>query len=311
MPKELSYTIEEVSQLLKVSKLTLYDLVKKGELPVFRVGRQMRIDANDLDTFIHREKRTDSTKFQPPVRELNKNRIKDSAVIVISGQDFVLDILGKYVEKRTSFKTLRSYTGSLNGLISMYNEECDIVSLHMFDGDTGEYNLPYTKKILVGYPYVLLNLLSRKAGLYVKKGNPFNLTSWGDLNQDGITIVNREKGSGARILLDEQLRLNEISARNIKGYDHEETNHLSVASAVASGHADVGVGIEKVAKMAGIDFVPLITERYDLVILKSAKTEHLISVVKKILSSSEFQSEVHSLGDYDILNTGTVYYDSF
>lgn len=76
----------------------------------------------------------------------------------------------------------------------MYNGEADIVSLHMFDGDTGEYNLPYIKKILVGYPYILLNLLSRKAGLYVKKGNPFNLASWTDLTHDKLTFINRERG---------------------------------------------------------------------------------------------------------------------
>lgn len=77
----------------------------------------------------------------------------------------------------------------------MYNGECDIVSLHLFDVDTGEYNLPYIKKILLGYPFILINLLSRKAGFYVKKGNPLNLTSWTDLYREDVNIINREKGS--------------------------------------------------------------------------------------------------------------------
>ena len=193
----------------------------------------------------------------------------------------------------------------------MYNGEGDIVSLHLFDGDTGEYNLPYIKKILVGYPFILINLLSRKAGFYVKKGNPLNLTSWTDLKREDVKIINREKGSGARILLDEQLRINEIPTRNIKGYEHEETNHLSVASAVSTGIADVGVGIEKAAKIVGIDFVPLITEQYDLVILKTPETEQLISTVKGILSSNQFQSEVNSLGDYDTSQTGKIIYETY
>lgn len=308
MSNELSYTIEEVSQLLKVSKLTLYDLVKKGKLPVFRVGRQMRIDANDLDNYINSQKTNQNTKFQAPQLE---HHTKDSHTIVISGQDIVLDILGKYIEKTSPYKPLRSYTGSLNSLISMYNGECDIVSLHMFDGDTGEYNLPYIKKILVGYPYILLNLLSRKAGFYVKKGNPLNLASWKDLLREDIKIINREKGSGARILLDEQLRINKIASRDIKGYDQEESNHLSVASAISSGKADVGIGIEKAAKIVGIDFVPLITERYDLVILKTPESEQLISKVKDILSSQQFQTEVISLGDYDISQTGNIIYETY
>ncbi|MBZ5752974.1 MULTISPECIES: helix-turn-helix transcriptional regulator [Metabacillus] len=307
MSKELSYTIEEVAQLLKVSKLTIYDLVKKGELPVFRVGRQMRMDAKDLDKYIKNHKTTTS---QVPIAELHRPQTKNSPNLVISGQDIVLDILGKYIEKYSTYKTLRSYTGSLNSLISMYNGECDIVSLHLFDGDTGEYNLPYIKKILVGHSYLLLNLLSRKAGFYVQKGNPLNIQTWTDLNQEHVKMINREKGSGARILLDEQLRMNHLQPKNIRGYEQEETSHLSVASSVSTGGADVGVGIEKAAKIVGIDFIPLITERYDLIILKTPENEKLISTVKEILSSHPFQSEINSLGDYDYSQTGSIIYET-
>ncbi|MDR4949172.1 helix-turn-helix transcriptional regulator [Neobacillus cucumis] len=311
MTKELSYTIEEVSQLLKVSKLTLYDLVKKGELPVFRVGRQMRVDANDLDHYITNHKTKRNLLLSPTVVDLPKFDTKDSNNIVISGQDLVLDILGKHIEKNSPYKSLRSFTGSLNSLISMYHGEGDIVSLHLFDGDTGEYNLPYIKKILVGYPVILINLLSRKAGLYVKKGNPLHLTSWTDLNRGDVKLINRERGSGARILLDEQLRISGISSKEINGYENEETNHLSVASAVSTGMADVGIGIEKAAKIVGIDFVPLIVEPYDLIIVKTPKTEGLIATVKQILSSRQFQSEITSLGDYDTTQTGKILYETF
>ncbi|NHC38676.1 helix-turn-helix transcriptional regulator [Bacillus sp. MM2020_1] len=311
MSKEISYTIEEVSQLLKVSKLTIYDLIKKGEIPVFRVGRQMRMDAKDLDNYISNNKTNQGTT--PPAQELHQQRMEPRASknIVISGQDIILDILGKHIEKSSTYKALRSYSGSLNSLISLYNGECEIVSLHMFDGDTGEYNLPYVKKILVGYSYILINLVSRKAGFYVQKGNPLHITSWADLNQEDVKIINREKGSGARILLDEQLRIHNISSKNINGYEHEETNHLSVASAVSTGIADVGVGIEKAAKIVGIDFVPLITERYDLVILKTPENEKLIQIVKETLSSQLFQSEINSLGDYEISQTGSIIYETF
>jgi putative molybdopterin biosynthesis protein len=311
MSKEISYTIEEVSQLLKVSKLTIYDLIKKGEIPVFRVGRQMRMDAKDLDHYISNNKTNQSTT--PPAQEWHQQRMEPRASknIVISGQDIILDILGKHIEKSSTYKALRSYSGSLNSLISLYNGECEIVSLHMFDGDTGEYNLPYVKKILVSYPYILINLVSRKAGFYVQKGNPLHITSWADINQEDVKIINREKGSGARILLDEQLRIHNISSKNINGYEHEETNHLSVASAVSTGIADVGVGIEKAAKIVGIDFVPLITERYDLVILKTPENEKLIQIVKETLSSQLFQSEINSVGDYEISQTGSIIYETF
>lgn len=311
MTKELSYTIEEVAHLLKVSKLTVYDRVKKGDLPIFRVGRQMRVDAKDLENYINKNKSNQLDVAPLPPIEHGVIEKKDPHTIVISGQDLILDILGKHIEKEIAYKTLRSYTGSLSGLISMYNEECDIASLHMFDGDTGEYNLPYIKKILVGYPYILINLVSRKAGFYVQKGNPLNITTWTDLNQKHIKIINREKGSGARILLDEQLRISKISSKNMNGYENEETSHLSVASAVSAGIADVGLGIEKAAKVVGIDFIPLVTERYDLVILKKAKHRQLIQTVKDILSSDSFHSEINSLGDYDTSMTGSIIYETF
>lgn len=311
MSKEISYTIEEVAQLLKVSKLTVYDLIKKGELPVFRVGRQMRMDADDLDQYIKNHKSTKMNRESLPVVDPPNSRQKVSHPIVISGQDMVLDILGKQIEKYSNYKTLRSFSGSLNSLISLYNGNCDIVSLHMFDGDTGEYNLPYVKRILTGHPYILINLVSRKAGLYVQKGNPLNIATWTDLNQPHVHIINREKGSGARILLDEQLRIHQISPQTINGYDQEESNHLSVASAVFTGKADVGVGIEKAAKMVGVDFIPLITERYDLVMIKTAENESLIRIVKEILSSPSFQSEINSLGDYDYTQTGTIIYETY
>ena len=307
MSKEFSYTIEEVSQLLKVSKLTLYDMVKKGDIPVFRVGRQMRIDSRDLDVYInnHKTKQTSNLSVTVPKGET------DAKTIVISGQDMVLDILSKYMEKHSSYQALRSYTGSLNSLISMYNGKGDIVSLHMFDGDTGDYNVPYLKKILVGRPLILLNLLSRKAGFYVQKGNPLSLTAWTDLQRKNIKIVNREKGSGARILLDEQLSINNILSSEVNGYDKEESNHYSVATAVANGMADVGVGIEKAAKMVGIDFVPLISESYDLVMLKTSENEPLIQTVKDILNSAHFRDEIQLLRDYDISRTGDIVYETF
>ena len=308
MTKELSYTIEEIAQLLKVSKLTIYDLVKKGELPVFRVGRQMRMDAKELDNYIHNQK---NKTVPAPAAELPDPKQKKPPHVVISGQDIVLDILGKHIEKCSSYKTLRSYAGSLNSLISMYHGDCDIVSLHMFDGDTGGYNIPYLKKILTGHSYILLNLLSRKAGFYVQKGNPLQIHSWADLTKKDVKIINREKGSGSRILLDEQLRIQRISSKSIAGYDNEETSHLSVASAVSAGQADVGIGIEKAAQLVRVDFVPLITERYDLVILKTPENEKLISTVKTVLSSSSFQSEIKSFGGYDYSQTGAVLYETF
>ncbi|WP_336635030.1 helix-turn-helix transcriptional regulator [Lysinibacillus fusiformis] len=305
MSQEQSYTIEEVAQLLKVSKLTVYDLVKKGDLPVFRVGRQMRVDRADLQGYIQKRK-TGNAASTPVVASQTKKLPK----IIISGQDVVLDVLAKYMEKRQSSKVLRSHEGSFNGIMAMYTGECDIASLHMFDGDTGDYNTPYIKKIFVSHPFLLINVVSRRAGFYVQQGNPLELEAFKDFKTKSFTLINREKGSGARTLLDEQLRIHHIAPSTIDGYDKEEMSHLDVASAVANGYADVGIGVEKIAKLVNVDFIPVIRERYDIVLLKTPDNQQLIDIVKEILTSVDFQSEVAALGDYDVSQMGQVIYET-
>ncbi|MBG9453484.1 hypothetical protein ABE61_05160 [Lysinibacillus sphaericus] len=306
MSQEHSYTIEEVAQLLKVSKLTIYDLVKKGDLPIFRVGRQMRVDRTDLQLYIQKSK----TGAPPTASTASTTLLTNNKKIIISGQDLALDLLGKYIEKKQSNKVLRSHEGSFNGVMALYNRESDIASLHLYDGDTGDYNTPYLKKIFVSHSYILINLVSRRAGFYVKKGNPLQIQSMDDFKTKSLKLMNREKGSGARTFLDEQLRIHHISPSSIKGYNEEEMSHIDVSSAVANGHADIGIGIEKISKLIDVDFIPLVRERYDIVLLKTPENQLLIETIKEILNSPDFQAEVVALGDYDVSQMGQVIYET-
>ncbi|PEZ05970.1 hypothetical protein CN326_12225 [Bacillus sp. AFS018417] len=304
-----SYTTEEVAKRLKVSKLTVYDLIKKGDLPSYRVGRQMRIDASDLERYITEMKTGKIQADSSSIQVINQTNKSDSCII--SGQDLSLDMLTKHLENHLKAPNiLRAYQGSLTSLIQMYQGKGDIVSLHLFDGDTGEYNIPYVKRILVGQPCIVINLLSRTSGFYVQKGNPKRIKTLQDLCDASVQFVNRERGSGIRVLVDEQLRINGVSKKSIVGYDWEESNHIGVASQVANGKADVGIGAEKVAQIVNIDFVPLIQERYDLVILKTEENTALIETVKEVLQSPEFQNELRAIGGYDISKTGKIMYET-
>lgn len=326
MPDEISYTTEEIAKLLRVSKLTVYDLIKKGEISSYRVGKQMRVDASDLEAYKSRAKGGRPTRASIPqapteapaaslaVHEIQQiSSFGNAAVkpLVITGQDTSLDILAKHIEKQNKHvRPLRSFVGSLDSLISMYHGESDVVSTHLYDGDTGEYNLPYIRKLLVGYSYIVVNLASRNAGVYVPKGNPLGVGAWDDLTKPGLRIVNRERGSGARVLLDEQLRLRGISSRSLNGYHVEETSHLGVAGKVAGGQVDVGVGIEKAAAMVGVDFVPLIKERIDLVMLKKPSNSEWIDTVIHILQSEPFRNDLQSIGGYDLSLTGAIVWET-
>lgn len=327
MSDEISYTTEEIAKLLRVSKLTVYDLIKKGELPSYRVGKQMRVDASDLEAYKSRAKGGRPARSINPaaadpgvttsvavMREMNHTTMFSGASVkplVITGQDTSLDILAKYLEKQhKQVRPLRSFVGSLDSLISMYHGESDVVSTHLFDGDTGEYNVSYIRKLLVGFPYVVVNLAYRNAGIYVAKGNPHGIASWEDLVKPELRIVNRERGSGARVLLDEQLRLRRISPSLLNGYQNEESNHLGVAGKVASGQADAGIGIEKAAAMVGVEFIPLIRERYDLVMLKKPANKEWMESLMGILQSEPFRNELASIGGYDLSLTGKVVWET-
>ncbi|MGN7400169.1 substrate-binding domain-containing protein [Cytobacillus praedii] len=307
--KDVSYTIEEVASLLKVSKLTVYDLIKKEELPSYRVGRQMRVEMKDLEEYKDRKKTGGNIKVSVSQSSIPVIQPKP---FVISGQDLALDLLAKKLEKgEEELRPLRIYSGSLNSLIAMYNNQCDLVSLHLYDGDTGTYNIPYVKKILTGFPFIVINFLSRWAGFYVKNGNPKNINGWVDLNREDVKIINRERGSGARILLDEQLRVHGIRSSEVNGYFSEETSHLTIASSIAGGKADIGIGIEKAAKIVGVEFVPLIKERYDLVLIKNEENKEIINRIHHILSSEEMKKDIQLMGDYDMTETGKIMYETF
>lgn len=316
MSSEMSYTTEEIAKLLRISKLTVYDLIKKGELPSYRVGKQMRVDASDLEAYKQRAKgqmQSDSNATTESSSRMAPQPItRNTNSIVITGQDMSLDILSKHMENKIpGFRPLRAHVGSMDSLVSMYRGESDIVSTHLLDGDTGEYNLPYIRKLFVGSSYIVINLLARNAGLFVRQGNPLGIRSWADLSRPGLRLVNRERGSGARVLLDEQLRLHHINPHQITGYAFEQTNHLGVASKVASGEADVGVGIEKAAAIVNhIEFIPLIQERYDLVILKNNATRAWLPTLLDIVRSSQFQKDLQTISGYDLSRTGEILFET-
>lgn len=325
----VSYTTEDLADLLQVSKLTVYDLIKKGEIVAYRVGRQMRIDVSDFEAYKERMKggpdRASMKPAEPAATDpepVVPTVLKDSSIsplpqprslqhVIISGQDVTLDLLANEITAASSnYRTLRSNTGSLNNLFALVQGEADIVSTHLFDGDTGSYNIPYIRRILIGREFTVVHLLSRSAGFYVQPGNPKNITSWRDLNRSNLHIVNRELGSGIRVLLDERLRLEGVLPKTISGYENIEMTHLAVASKVASGDADVGVGIEKIADLVNVDYIPMTVEQYDLVMLKREDNATLRETVLDILQSESFKKELATIKGYDFSRMGQILYDT-
>ena len=324
MDLKSSLTPLEVAELLKITKNTVYELIKRGELPSYKIGKKIRIDMNDVEYYINSQKSNSKLSFNRNINNTlsnsnsenifyitdNKTSLKNqsNSEIIISGQDILLDILARYIEEvLPDYTVLRSYKGSYNGLYDLYNNKVSIASCHLWDGDNDEYNTDYVKRLLPGTPCVLINLAYRLQGFYVEKGNPLNIKSFEDLTNNNVKFINREKGSGVRVLLDEKLRLLNIDSNSINGYYNEENSHLAVASTVGRGDANVGLGNKKASmQVETIDFIPLQTERYDLIIKKSDLNNPIYQNIISILSSEKFKNELYGIGGYDLKDLGKI-----
>lgn len=311
MENEGSLTAVDVADLLKITKNTVYELVKRGELPGYKVGKKLRIDKEDVENYINSQKITKNNKQLKPLNEESINSIKKverSNDIIISGQDVILDVLAENIrEKVSDIRVLRSNVGSYASLYDLYHDKISISSVHLWDGDTNEYNTAFVRKMLPGISCLLINLAYRNVGFYVAKGNPHKIKTWSDLLNPGISMINREKGSGIRILLDEKLRLNNIDREEINGYNLEKQSHSAVARSIARGEGDVGIGNEKTAKqMEGIDFIPIQEERYDLVIRESDLKYPIYRLILDTIQSKEFKTEIESMGGYDLKDIGKI-----
>ena len=307
MSDTISYTPEEVAKILKISRFTVYEFIKRGDLTAYHIGRKLRIEAADLDIYMKNAKGP-SQIISSPTNQNTTSQSAEQEGLIIYGQDAALDVLTRHLEKRMPhLRFLRSYNGSMDGLIALYRGTANLITTHLWDGDTGEYNTPYVRRLLPGQRALIINLVYRQEGFYVAAGNPLNIKDWTDLTKPNIRLVNRERGSGARVLLDEKLRKLNIDPREILHYNHEETSHLAIASCVARGEADVGLGIEKAAmQVKDIEFIPLQKERYDLVMLRHDLDKPHFQTLLSVLRSAEFRKEIAGMGGYDISKMGDI-----
>jgi putative molybdopterin biosynthesis protein len=210
--------------------------------------------------------------------------------------DLALEILAREAAGKVAVAT--DYVGSLGGLIALAREEADLAGIHLWDETTGEYNAPFVCRLLPGRRVMLATLVSRSVGLMVRPGNPDGIRSLADLGR--VRFVNRQTGSGTRVWLDAQLRSAGVEPQNLDGYDREERTHLAVAGAVERSEADAGLGIAAAAAAAGLDFVPLTWERYDLVFPEAVWSSPAARSLVAVMRSERFAAAVAELGGYRV-----------
>jgi len=251
-----------------------------------------------------------SLKEDTEAELLDEELNTENTIIIIGSHDLILDVLRNELQVHYPEYNLSSFhTGSMGGLLSLKQGVSHLATSHLLDVETEEYNFPYIRRILKGHEIVVVNMAFRQQGLMVSKGNPKGIRRINDLVRDDIKYINRQKGSGTRVLLDYLLAKNNINNYDIQGYYQEEFTHLMVASAVANKRVDTGLGIYSAAKAFQLDFIPLIKERYDLIIPKKYLNSNGIKNILEIIKTKNFKEQVMKLGGYDLSQCGQILLD--
>jgi len=228
-----------------------------------------------------------------------------SVIVALGSDDFALQLLTEELnEGQGAFEVAASSVGSLDGLIALRQGLADIAGCHLLDPDTDEYNVPYVRHLFPDRPVDVITLAYREQGLVHRRGAVPPITDIADLAGSTVRFANRNAGSGTRVWLDARLRECGIAHEAILGYDRELRTHAEVAIAVASDAADVGLAIRAAAEQYGLEFTPLFTERYDLVIDARRADEASIARIKDHLDTRRFRRGVGRLCGYDAGHTG-------
>ncbi len=235
----------------------------------------------------------------------------ENTIVITGSHDNTLDLLADQIRRVDGDVSISSsHVGSMGGLMAIKKGACHMAGAHLLDPDDGSYNVSYIKKYLPNEKVWVINLVMRDQGFIIPKGNPRKIQTIEDLKKSDLRFINRQPGSGTRILFDYKLETQGISPDQIMGYENDEYTHMSVAVSVLSGRADTGLGIQAAAQALGLDFIPVVTEEYDLVIPDRFYNTKKVQVLLETIASDQFKERVQRLGGYSTQKTGKVMYTS-
>jgi molybdate transport repressor ModE-like protein len=198
------------------------------------------------------------------------------------------------------------YRNSTDAVAALSRRECDLAGFHVPLGEFETKAVERYAQWLNLREHCLVHLAVRTQGLFVSPGNPKNIRTLQDLTRPGVRFVNRQAGSGTRMLLELMLAGANISPNDIEGYPSNEFTHSAVAAYIASGMADVGVGVQTAAHRFGLDFVPLVRERYFMALPIAMMEDPLIQHVISVVQSKHFRDVINGLAGYDAADTGKI-----
>lgn len=241
------------------------------------------------------------------IRLLRPKEELQNTLVVIGSHDPLLDEVADMIHRKNpEIFMSSSHVGSMGGIMAARRGENHAAGIHLLNEADGAYNTAFVKKYFPKGGVRLVECVGRTQGLMAAKGNPLQIRGIADLTKPGLRYVNRQKGSGTRILIDYLCKKQKIDPEKIYGYDREEFTHTSVAAQIASGSADAGMGIYSAASLYDLDFIPICMEQYDLLIPDYAWDSPMVQELLETLKSEEFRNRLEKLGGYEIGNPGRV-----
>jgi len=297
MAKEMLNT-KEVAEYLNINEKQVYKLIQNKRIPATRITGKWTFPKQLIDAWIIKNAKEN---ISSPVKTPGPG----SHLVVMGSHDFCMELLSHELTRAFPELILSgSNVGSCGGLLALARGICHVACAHLFDPESGTYNVPYLARHLPDTPVVVVNLVHRDLGLIVPRGNPLGIASIADIERTGARIINRQGGSGTRVFFDAELRRLGISDGSIPGYASEVATHNDAALAVFGGSADAAMGVLCAANMLGLDFVYLTKERFDLIIPRDHIASAPVDALLQVVRSGTFKQKVGAMRGYDTTETG-------
>ncbi len=292
-----------IASYLGIHEKQVYALIKAKRIPATRITGKWIFPKKLIDEWIEENARTGLEEAR------QKGRGIEGALLASGSNDPVLDMLQTCLKKsHPDFYIFAANTGSTDGLMALNRGYTDIAWSHLLEPESGLYNIPFLDSLLPEVKPVVVNLFDRDLGFVTAPGNPLGFQGFEDLPRRGIRFLNRQKGAGTRVLLDHYLEQLKIPSSGISGYEKEVYTHFEVGLSILSKETDVGIATIAVAKLFGLAFIPIIRERFDMILDKTTFFHKGIQAFIEILNSPEFRAGVDRIGGYNFKYSGRILY---
>ena len=300
---DLMMNTREVAEYLDIHEKQVYALIKEKKIPCTRVTGKWIFPRYLIDEWI-------ATSARDSIDFLASHHKQPGTLLAAGSNDPILDILLGSINRTGEFFLFSTSTGSTKGLKLLGEKQTDIAWCHLLDPETEEYNIPYLSRYLPGMNIALVHMFYREIGFIYSPSLKSPIKDFSDLGKGDVRFINRQEGSGTRLLLDYNLQKKGITPEQITGYQDEVCTHFETGLAIVAHEADAGISTIATAKIFGLDFTPIVRESFDMVLSKDTFFNKGVQIFIEMLNSETFRKKVAPLGNYDFSESGKILFSA-